>query len=71
MTKNYQYSTSSATPVYADSAKLQGIGKLFAGSSCRCVGRQDDLAIILYRINASGIFKVGFAEAALGTIKEV
>ena len=71
MTSSYQYSAPSTVPVYADTAKSQRVGKLFAGSSCRCVGKQDDLAIILYRINMSGIFKVGFAEAALGTIEEV
>lgn len=66
MKKIYQNAASSAIPVYADSAKSQVVGKLFAGSSCLCIGEQDGLAIILYKINTSlpVISKVGFADAA-------
>jgi len=65
MKEIYQNSASSAMPVYADSRKLQQIGKLYAGSSCLCIGEQDDLAIILYKVSVGGpgVFKVGFADA--------
>ncbi|MDR2686583.1 MAG: hypothetical protein LBB75_02435, partial [Oscillospiraceae bacterium] len=42
------------------------IGKLFARSSCLCIGEQDGLAIVLYKVKV-GIpeaFKVGFVDAA-------
>jgi len=62
----YSNSTPSAIPVYADSAKSQRIGKLFAGSSCQYIGEENGLAIILYKISAGMpmIFKVGFADFA-------
>jgi len=66
MKKTYQNAAPGAIPVYADSAKSQQIGKLFAGSSCLCIDEQDGLAIILYKVSTagSGITKVGFADAA-------
>jgi len=64
MEKMYSNSTSGAIPVYADSAKTQKIGKLFAGSSCRCIGEEAGLAIVLYMISAGApmISKVGFVD---------
>ena len=66
MKEIYQNSASSAIPVYADSRQSQQIGRLFAGSSCQCIGEQDGLAIILYKVSVGGpgAFKVGFADAA-------
>jgi len=66
MKKIYQNAASNAIPVYADSAKSQKVGKLFAGSSCLCIDEQDGLAIILYKTSTSGngVCKVGFADAA-------
>jgi len=66
MNQTYQCPVSSETPVCADSAMTQQIGKLFAGSSCACIGEECGLAIVLYKINgdAPGTFKVGFADAA-------
>jgi len=66
MKKQYANSTSGAIPVFADSAQSQKIGRLFSGSSCVCIGEEEGLAIILYKISTagSGIFKVGFADAA-------
>jgi len=66
MNQIYQNSASNAIPVYADSGKAQQVGRLFAGSSCLCIGEQDGLAILLYKINVGtpGSFKVGFADAA-------
>jgi len=65
MKKMYSNMTPSAIPVYADSAKSQKIGKLFAGSSCQCIGEKDGLAIVLYKVSAGApaISKVGFADA--------
>ena len=61
----YMNPTSSAMPVYADSAKAQQIGKLFAGSSCPCIGEKNGLAIVLFKVctAGAGVFKVGFADA--------
>ena len=66
MQKLYQNTTSGAIPVFADSTKSQQIGKLFAGSSCLCLGEQHGLAIILYKVNvgAPSASKVGFVDAA-------
>jgi len=66
MEKLYSNSTSGAIPVYADSAKTQKIGKLFAGSSCRYIGEENGLAIILYKVSTGvpAVSKVGFADAA-------
>ena len=63
MEKMYCNSTSNEIPVYADSAQSLRIGKLYAGSSCQCIGEEEGLAIILYRISA-GVTKVGFADPA-------
>ena len=66
MTDFYRNETASAIPVYADSAKSQQIGNLFAGISCPCIGEQNGLAIIMFKICTAGdgVFKVGFADAA-------
>ena len=66
MERMYSNSTPSAIPVYADSAQTHKIGKLFAGSSCQCIGEENGLAIILYKISAGipVISKVGFADFA-------
>ena len=66
MKKVYQNPAPGAIPVYADSAKSQQIGRLFARSSCQCIGEQDGLAIVLYKVKV-GVpegFKVGFVDAA-------
>ena len=66
MKKVYANTTSGAIPVYADSARSQRIGRLFAGSSCQCIGEEDGLAIILYKVSTGipVVTKVGFADAA-------
>lgn len=66
MKKVYSNTTTSAIPVYADSAQSMKIGRLFAGSSCLCIGEDNGLAIILYKVNANvpTTTKVGFADAA-------
>lgn len=66
MKRMYSNATSSPIPVYADSAQSQKIGRLFAGSSCLCIGEEDGLAIILYRVSTGvpATTKVGFADAA-------
>lgn len=65
MEKIFQNSTKSAIPVYADSARSQQIGKLYAKSSCACISEQDAHMIILYRtgVGASNTYKVGFVAA--------
>jgi len=62
----YSNKTAGSIPVYADTAQSHRIGKLFAGSSCLCIGEEDGLAIILYKVRTGvpEIFKVGFADAA-------
>jgi len=66
MKQLYQSPASGTTPVYADSAMSLQIGRLFAGSTCACIGEEDGLAIVLYKVkvDVSGAFKVGFADAA-------
>jgi len=66
MKKIFQNSAFSAIPVYADSAQSQQIGKLFARSSCLCIGERDGLAIVLYKVKKGmpDAFKVGFVDAA-------
>ena len=66
MKKLYQNQASGTTPVYADSARTMAIGKLFPGKTCTCIGEQDGLAIVLYKISTDipMIFKVGFADTA-------
>ena len=66
MKQIYQNAASSEIPVYADSRQSQQIGRLFARSSCLCIGKHDGLAIVLYKVGAGspGVFKVGFADAA-------
>jgi len=66
MEKMYSNPTSGAIPVYADSAQSQKIGRLFAGSSCQCIGEENGLAIILYKVSVGtpGVTKVGFADPA-------
>ena len=58
--------TSGAIPVYADSAQTLRIGRLFAGSSCQCIGEENGLAIILYKVSigSPANIKVGFADPA-------
>jgi len=63
--KIYQSPASGETPVYADTAMSKQIGKLFAGSSCVCIGEEDDLAIVMFKIATNPcVYKVGFANAA-------
>ena len=62
MEQRYTNSTAERLPVYADSSMLQVIGSLYEGSCCQCIGEQKGLAIILYKINRMGDYKVGFAE---------
>ena len=64
MKRIYQDPASRSMPVYADTTMSQQIGRLFAGSSCDCIGEKDGLAIILYKISNAPSFKVGFADAA-------
>jgi len=65
MKRIYQTPGPGTMPVYADTAMSQQIGRLFAGSSCTCIGEADGLAIVLYRIRtAPDSFKVGFADPA-------
>jgi len=67
MTKRlYSNATHAAIPVYADSAQSHKIGRLFAGSSCRCIGEEDGLAIIMYKVKTGvpEVSKVGFVDAA-------
>jgi len=62
----YSNKSTGSIPVYADSAQAQRIGKLFAGSTCLCIGEEDGQAIILYKVRTGvpEVFKVGFADAA-------
>jgi hypothetical protein len=62
MRKTYKAPAGAATPVYADNKKTTKIGEIFAGSTCQCLGEQDDAAIVLYKVNATGVYKVGFAD---------
>ena len=66
MRKIYQNPASGEIPVFADSTQAHRIGKLYAGSSCVCIGEEGGLAIVLYKIGvgADGATKVGFADAA-------
>ena len=66
MNKVYQNTEPGPIPVYADSSKSQQIGRLFARSSCLCIGEQEGLAIVLYKtnVNVPNTFKVGFVDAA-------
>jgi len=61
--KNYTNATNERVPVYADSSMQQVIGTLYKGSSCLCVGEQKGMAIVLYKINRLGDYKVGFVDA--------
>ena len=61
--QRYTNSTAEKLPVYADSSMRQVIGSLYKGSTCQYLGEQKGMAIILYRINMLGDYKVGFAEA--------
>lgn len=63
MNQLYTNSTAERLPVYADSSMQQVIGALYKGSTCQCIGEQKGMAIILYKINKLGDYKVGFAEA--------
>lgn len=63
MRKEYKSDKGSATPVYADSSKKQKVGEIFPGSTCQCIGEQEGLAIVLYKISGTGTLKVGFADA--------
>ena len=49
-------------PIYADSDMTHKIGSLFKGSTCQCVGEQNNMAIVLYKISEAGKYKVGFAD---------
>ena len=49
-------------PVYADSSMTHKIGTLYKGRTCQCLGEHNNMAVILYKINEAGAFKVGFAD---------
>lgn len=52
--------------VYADSHLKKKIGALYKGSECNCIGEVDGKAILLYKVIAKGISKVGFTDYVKG-----
>jgi Flp pilus assembly protein TadD len=62
MRKTYKAPAGAATTVYADSKMTAKVGEIFAGSTCQVIGEQDGAAIVLYKVAATGAYKVGFAD---------
>jgi hypothetical protein len=62
MTKNYR--AKQLVVVYADSARKQKVGEIFAGSVVTCIGEAAGMAVVLYSVTGTGAKKVGFADAA-------
>ncbi|MDR1464700.1 MAG: C40 family peptidase [Oscillospiraceae bacterium] len=56
-------------PVYLETSKKSQIGELFTGSSCQCIGEVGNLAVLLYRVAATGDYKVGFTDYVKGIQK--
>jgi hypothetical protein len=52
--------------VYADSNMKKKIGALYKGSECNCIGEIEGKAILLYKVIAKGISKVGFTDYVKG-----
>ena len=61
--KAYINPTEGHMPIYADSSMQKRIGTLYKGSTCQCIAEHSEMAIILYKINNTGDYKVGFANA--------
>jgi len=59
---NYANPMEGLLSVYADSGMKKKIGTLYKGSTCKCIARHEDLAIILYKVSMLGEYKVGFAD---------
>jgi len=59
---NYTNPMEGIMSVYADSAMQKKIGTLYKGSTCKCIAKHEDTAIILFKINTLGEYKVGFAD---------
>ncbi|HZJ78874.1 MAG TPA: NlpC/P60 family protein [Clostridia bacterium] len=55
--------------VYADTARLVKIGTLFKNATCNTLGIKNNLAVILYRINGTSSYKVGFTQYIKGIQK--
>jgi hypothetical protein len=62
MRKTYKAPAGAATVVYADNKKQQKVGEVFAGSTCQVIAEQGALAVVLYKVAATGAYKVGFAD---------
>lgn len=57
--RNYK-NKSSSTKVYADTSKKTAIGSLNANESCKCLGKIDDMYLVVYNISGSSKQKCGF-----------
>lgn len=57
--RNYK-NKSSSTKVYADTSKKIAIGSLDANESCKCLGKIDDMYLVVYNVSGSSKQKCGF-----------
>ena len=52
--------------VYADSKLGTKVGTLYRDSACACILEQDAAVVVLYKVSANGVFKVGFTDFVQG-----
>jgi len=52
--------------IYADSKMTIKVGMLYRDSACYCIMEHDGTVVVLYKVSANGVFKVGFTDYAMG-----
>ncbi|MCL2508143.1 MAG: C40 family peptidase [Oscillospiraceae bacterium] len=64
--KTFKNTSGKEINVCADSAMTVKVGSLFDGSTCSCIGKVGDNAILFYKVVPTGVYKVGFTDYVKG-----
>ena len=64
----YKNKTGKILPVYADTNLSSKIGTLNVGSTCKSFGQWEGRAVLLYKVNSTGAYKIGFTDRTEGLL---
>jgi len=56
--------------VYADSRMTTKVGKLYRGSTCSYIHKQEAAVVVLYKVSGNGVCKVGFTDYLEGALED-
>ncbi|MBQ3151488.1 MAG: CHAP domain-containing protein [Clostridia bacterium] len=66
--QTYKNKTGKALAVYADTLLRTQIGTLNKDATCRSFGLWDETAVLLYKVNSTGAYKIGFTDRTEGLL---